>query len=418
MSAGTDTQTVKSGLGKKFDKFAGKLVNKADNLISNGKGFNPYPGQPYTDMAPATTDALRQMTALASQGNPFYQPAADFTQGLIGGDYNHDTSGFESLYGQNPNAVAQYGTGIASGATAADAGRRYAGGIASGTDAANAVGQYATGIASGKNGIATESDFRSLLNQVNPEFENNVQNVLGDVRDEIQGQFGGASYGAASNTGYLTKGLGDVATKMRSDNFYNNLAAQRGLTQDITGVQAQNINNQMNAANSLSAEQAGNIGHQLAAAGLISGEQLANIQNQLGAAGMLSGEQQTGFQNNRGILGDIANLNQVSLQNQAQGVGMAPSVYGQQYLPASILAGVGQTQQGQTDKELAALMEQFNIKDMQGWNRLMAGAGALGGAVPGATQNQTTQTPTNPVGQIAGAALGASQIIPSIFNFR
>lgn len=373
-----DTATSTTNLGKKATKVSNKVLNEVLGLVKGGEGFNPYPGQPYTDMSGQTVAALNQMEQLAGQGNPFYQGAADFTSNLIGGGLNHDTSGLEALYGQNPNAIATYGTGIASGA-----------------EGANALDQYGRQIASGALGINTEGDYRDLLGRVDPEFENVVQATANDIGDQIQRQFGGASYGSASNADFLTKGIGDVVSQMRSANFYNNLNAQRGILGDITGLQGQNIANQLGAASALSGEQMGNIGQQLQ------------------AMGMLSGEQQAGFNNNRGILGDIANLNQQSIQNQMAGVQMAPSVYAQQYLPAQMLASVGGAYDAQANRELQALMDQYNIGQQAPWNRAQAAANILigGAGQNGATTQQTTQQASNPLGSIAGGTILLSQLL-------
>lgn len=451
LTGGGDKSVTTTSFNKNVTGLGNQIAKKAGSLLDRGKGFNPYTGQPYTDMSSQTTSALQQMQQLAGQGNPFYQPAADFTGGLIGGDYAHDTSGFSALYGQNPNALAQNVGGIASGAQGItvngqlqsllnagmpNAAQQYGGGIASGDQSQTAIDQYGRRIAAGNKGIDTEAAYRDLMGRVDPEFENVVQNTANDVGDQIQRQFGGASFGSGSNADYLTKGIGDVVSKMRSDNFYNNINTQRGMLGDITGVQNQNINNILGASGMLSSEQGNNLSRQLSAAGLISGEQLAglnaqsnilgqmggfqnaNIQNQMAAAGALSGEQQQGFNNNRGILGDVANLNQQSLTNQMQGVGMAPSVYGQQYLPSQIMAGVGGAYDAQSQRELDALMQQYFMRDNQGWNRLNAATGVLGGAAggTGSTQTQQVQEQSNPLGSIAGGAVLASQILPAILS--
>jgi len=298
-----------------------------------------------------------------------------------------------------------------------NAAQQYTGGIANGTNVANAVDQYGRPIASGDKAIGTEADYRSLMSAVDPSFEAMLGNTLNDVGDQLQRQWGGASYGSAGNADYVTKGIGQLSDQLRSQHFYDNLNFQRGVLGDITGVQGNNLVNQLNAAGMLSGEQGANLGRQLQAAGLISGEQLAglnsqanilgqigqfqnqNINNQLNAAGMLSGEQQTGY------------------ENQLAGVQMAPSVYAQQYLPAQILAGVGGAYDAQAQKELQALMDQFNIKQQRPFNQLGGITGLLTG-MPAQSQTQTLNQASNPLGSIAGGALLASQIIPGIFGGR
>jgi len=418
-SRNSDQQVSETSYGKQGDKLLNNALEEANRLLKNDKGYAAYPGQPYTDMSPETLAALQQMGQLAGQGNPFYDGAQTFTNDLITGHYN-------------PDAIAAYGTGIASGAQGITAGnqlqqllgqgmpnaaQQYTGGIANGTNVANAVDQYGRPIASGDKAIGTEADYRSLMSAVDPSFEAMLGNTLNDVGDQLQRQWGGASYGSAGNADYVTKGIGQLSDQLRSQHFYDNLNFQRGVLGDITGVQGNNLVNQLNAAGMLSGEQGANLGRQLQAAGLISGEQLAglnsqanilgqigqfqnqNINNQLNAAGMLSGEQQTGY------------------ENQLAGVQMAPSVYAQQYLPAQILAGVGGAYDAQAQKELQALMDQFNIKQQRPFNQLGGITGLLTG-MPAQSQTQTLNQASNPLGSIAGGALLASQIIPGIFGGR
>lgn len=176
----TSTQTTSSAPWGAAQPYLKKAMKKAGNFLEDKRGFNPYPGQAYVPFSGETESALSGITNLANQGNPFYGGARDFTQGLIGGQFNADTSGF-----------------------------------------------------------------RGLLGNVDSEFENVVQTTANDLGDQIQRQFGGASYGAPENASYLTKGVGDVVSRMRSDNFFNRQNLQRGLLGDIANLEQQDIGNRM-----------------------------------------------------------------------------------------------------------------------------------------------------------------------------
>lgn len=337
----TSSQTTSSGPWKPTQPYLKDAMSEAQRLYENDKGFKPFPGEGYVPFSSQSQTGLNQMQSLASKPNQFYGGAADFTKGLIGGKYNLDQSGYQGLMGQNPNAISQYGTGIASGAQ----------------------------------GIGTEGDYRSMLGNQNAEFENVVQNTANDVGDQIQRQFGGASYGSGSNADYLTKGVGDVVSRMRSDNFFNNQNLQRGLLGDISGIQGQNIN------------------------------------NRLGAAGMLSGEQQQGFGNTRGLLGDMSNLSQMDIQNRMGGLGMADSVYNSQYLPAERMLGVGGAYEGKAGEKLQSEMDAFNTKQMAPWDRLAQAFGMFSGTGAQGNRVQTSVSqPTDIWSKLLGGGLLASQV--------
>jgi hypothetical protein len=409
-STNTSTNTTNSGPWQPTQGALKDILGEAGRLYDKNKGFKAYPGQTWTDFAPETEQALSSITGMAGQPNPFSGGATNFTKNLIGGGYNLDQSGFESLLGQNPNALATYGTDIASG------NRSIGGGLNPKLQAlmgqtGNAIGQNAGGIASGAEGLGTEGDYRSLFNQVDPEFEKVVQSTLGDVGDQIQSQWGGASFGSGGNTEALTRGLGDVSSRMRSDNYARNLAAKQGLLGDITGVQGANLSNRLNASTALSGEQSNALGQRAGLLGQMGQFGAQDIANQLGAAGALSGEQQTGFGNTRGLYGDMSNLSQQDIQNRMGGLGAMDSVYQSQYLPAQMLAGVGAAKEGKAAEELQARMDKFNIQQMAPWDRLAQYFGIATGT--GQQGNRTTSTvsqPSNPLSSILGAGLLGSQI--------
>lgn len=455
-----------------------RILNQAKRLNKKDKGFNAYPGEGYVPFSDETNQAFGQIQSIAGQGNPFSAGATNFTKGLIGGDYNLDKSGLASILGNNPNAINLYGSGIASGANGinvnpqlqsllgrnADALQSNTSGIASGArsiggalspqlqalmgQTPSAIGQNAGGIASGADKIGTEGDYRSLFDSVDPGFESVVQNTANDLGDQISRQFGGANYGSAGHSDYLTKQVGDVVGKMRSDNFNQNLANKASILGNITGVQSGNLANRLNASSALSGEQgaalaaragligqmgglsAQDISNQLAASGAISNEQAGNraqqssilgqvggfqgqnIGNQLNAAGALSNEQQTGFNNTRGIYGDLANLSQQDIQNRLAGLGQMDSVYASQYLPAQMLAGVGAAKEAKAGEKLQADMDRFAIEDMSDWDRLLNYFGiASGTGAQGGTAVQSVQQPSNPWSSILGGGILASQYL-------
>lgn len=402
-------QTSTSGPWPPAGEQLERILNKSKKLLNKESGFNAYPGQGYVDFAPETQTALGQMTSLASQPNPFYGGAADFTKGLIGGNYNLDQSGLRSILGNNPNAINTYGSGIASGQDKISVNPQLQALLGQN---ANALSSNVGGIASGAEGIGTEGDYRSLMRSVDPDFENTVQNTANDITDQLNRSFGGANFGSAGHTDYLTKQVGDVVGKMRSDNFNQNLANKAGILGSISGIQGSNIANRLGAAGALSGEQSGNRAQQSGILGQVGGFEGDNLNRILSAAGLLSGEQQQGFNNTRGVLGDLANLSQQDIQNRLAGLGVADSVYNSQYLPAERLAGVGAAKEAKDAERLQADMDRFAIEDMSDWDRLMSAFGiASGTGSQGNRVVQSVQQPSNPWSSILGGGILASQYL-------
>ena len=352
-----------------------KILNEAEKLYSKDKGYNPYPEQTWVDPSAETQQAWTDITNLASQPNPFYQPSADFTTSLISGGQNLDTSSFEALQGKdaisvNPQLQSLMG------------------------ETATALDQYGRPIASGEQSINTEADYRALYDSYDENFDAVVQDTADTLTDQINRSFGGASFGSGSHTDYLTDQVGDVVSQMYSDQYNQDIANKTNILNSIGGVQGQNISNQLGAATSLSGEQAGNLAAQAGILGQIGGFQGQNADFQ------------------RGLAGDIANLQAQDIQNQLAGIGVADSVYNSQYLPSQMLAGVGESKESYDAAKLQAEMDAWNAKQQEPWDQLMSYFGIATGT--GATGGETASTvsqPTDPLSSILGALLLGTQAI-------
>lgn len=376
----TSTQTSTSTPWKPSEKALKDILGQAGKLYDKGKGFEAYgTGDPskkgWVPYSSETEQALQQMTSLASQPNPFYAGSSDFTNSLITGGQTLDPSMFQALAGQDAISVnPQLQSLLGQGATAID--------------------QYGRPIASGQQSVNTEADYRSLFNAVDPEFDKVVEQTANTLGDEISRQFGGASYGSAAHTGTITDQIGDVVSQMYSDNFNQNLANKTNILGSISGVQGQNISNQLGAAGMLSGEQAGNQAAKASILGQIGGFQGQNADFQ------------------RGIAGDIANLSQQDIANRLSGIGVADQVYQSQYLPSQMLAGVGAARDTKAAEKLQADMDKYSINNMSDWDRLMQYFGIASGT--GAQGNRTTTSvsqPSDPWSSIIGGGLLGSQFL-------
>jgi len=304
-SSTTSSQTTSSGPWKPSQSYLKGGLKLADKYLDKGKGFKAYPGQGWVDFSGETNQALGSMASMAQQPNPFYSGASNFTQGLIGGNYNLDQSGYQALQGQGPN---------------------------------------------------TEGDYRAMLDGENEAYNQVRQRTADTMGDQIQRQFGGASYGAPENADYLTRGVGDVLSRMDSNNYFQRQGMKQGLLNNITGVQQQ------------------------------------------------------GFDNQRGLLGDMSNLSQQDINNRMGGLSMADSVYQSQYLPAQMLAGVGAAKEGKAGEQLQSEMDKFNINQQSKWNQLAQAMGVFTGTGAQGNQTQTSVSqPTDIWSKLLGGGLLASQ---------
>lgn len=305
-STQTSSQTTSSAPWKPAQGELKGAINLAGKYLDKGKGFKAYPGEGYVPFSSETNQALSGITNKAQQGNPFYSGASNFTQGLLGGQYNLDQSGYQNLMGQGPN---------------------------------------------------TEGDYRAMLNGENAAYDQVRQTTANTLGDQIQRQFGGASYGAPENASYLTKGVGDVLAQMDSNNYFQRQGLQQGLLNSITGVQQQN------------------------------------------------------FDNTRGLLGDMSNLSQQDINNRMGGLSMMDQVYNSQYLPDQMLAGVGAAKEAKSGEQLQAAMDKYYINKQAPWERLASAYGIFSGTGQQGNSTQTSVSqPTDIFSKLLGGGLLASQI--------
>lgn len=279
-----------------------------------------------------------------------------------------------------------------------------------------------TGIASGVNGIGTEADYRRILGDAggksaadqnltdmasgaylkegNPYYRELLDKEINSAQDKMQTMYAGKGrYGSMS----AQKGIGDMTSNMllqglnedwnrnqanmltansmidaqRNAGINNRLNAVSG----ITGVQGQNLSNQMAAANQMTNARA-------AEAGLLSdiaGNRFsADQSNQLNAIN--AAQTQAGMY-------DLANQNRMAESNQQlQAANMLQQAQQQEYenrltgANAQITAGTAFDAQRQA--ELDDAVARWYANDNEDWNRLAMYTQALSGSA----QNYGTQT--------------------------
>lgn len=159
----------------------------AQTAYKSGTGFDPFPGSTVVPFSPQTLQSQQQTQDIAGRGNPLNDAAMNATQGII-----------------------------------------------------NSGG-----------GINTEGDLRSLLGQSgNPYYAGVVNQQAGQLADDINRGFSAnGRYGSQAQVNDLSSQIGDFRNKAMSDQWNQNIANQRGIIGDISGVEGQNTGNVMAAAN-------------------------------------------------------------------------------------------------------------------------------------------------------------------------
>ena len=299
--------------------FLTEVLKGAQSAYQGGGGFDYFPGSTVVPFAPQTQQAMAGIEAQANAGNPLGIASRDQALGIL-----------------NSGGMSDW--------------QRTALG-----------GTY--DIATGAKSIGTEGDLRGLLNESsNPYYENVVNREAGKLTDDInRGVSGEGRYGSAYHSGTVADQVGDFREKAMSNQWNQNIANQRGLLGDITGVQGANLANMVGAGGQINA--AGN-----AAAG-----------------------------------------------NVAQFASMAPGIYNQQFAPYERLASVGAQQEDLSTRTMQDAINRFNTEQQTPWsllaayNALIGGAGQLGGT-------STTQVPSpSLLQQILGGGVAGLGLLGGLF---
>src|SRR5688572_13433799 len=116
---------------KPAQRYLKDVMADAQKFYNAGRGYKAPPFPTWVPMSAQTTEALGGMMDMARQPNAIGDDAMASIRKLMAGGNISTKDDFWNLYGQDPNAIAAFGTGIASGA----------------------------------NGINTEGDYRALFGQ-------------------------------------------------------------------------------------------------------------------------------------------------------------------------------------------------------------------------------------------------------------
>jgi hypothetical protein len=386
------------------------------------------------------------------------QTAMSFFGDVAGGGYNPSTSGFDYMFRQAaPNNMApgiNWGLGqYAQGA--GDIGVKPFWDVNRGSQqfGGEANAMYDP-FRTGETAIGTGTDFRDIygraqapgaaedyltstargdyLAEGNPYFRELLTKEAERLGDQVTGMFSGAGrYGSGAHQGVLGETVGDFTLKGLSDDFTRERglqmtaaqaieAAQQGrLGQQLdamvgqTGVEGQNIANQLRAADSQSDLGQFLLSLQRGLAGDVTGLQSQNVSRQLdttlaqrGFAGedwqrqmdaMLSGfgANQENLQNQMGAAGDAAGISSLGLQQALGYINALPTIQQNRTFAPQLQMQAGAVQDQYNQQLVNDMISRFYQQDMQPWTQLGALQAAAQGAAGqyGMAQQMTQQNP-------------------------
>jgi hypothetical protein len=398
-------------------------AREAQNLYNSGHGFNIYPGPTTAEPSRNTMLGMQGLTNVAldpmsyqlaqnpmqlsnqlfSQGGlmaPSHQ-AMGFYGDIASGGLNPSTRELEHTYqlaGQmSPEADAlfkQFISGAGGSVGTFDDFRD----IYGRAQLPGAAENYLTSTARG-----------DYLEDGNPHFRSWLETEAERMGDQISGMMSGSGrFGSGAHTGVMGEEIGNFMTKGLSEDF----ARERAL--------------QMQAAQTMEAAQQGRLGHQLAAVHGMTGVGADDLNRQLQAAFAQRQFAGDDWQRQHAAAGDLFNAQQQNLANQFMGaqsaaglsnegimnalnyIGALPTIQQNRLFAPQLLQQVGAQQDQANQAMINDMISRFYQHDMQDWTRLGAlQAAAQGSAGDYGTTHRVMQQPPNynPLFQLGGGLL-------------
>lgn len=316
---------------------------EAQKIYASGKGGNVYQGDTTAGLGAGTQSGIKAVSQAAA----------------------------------NPNTGANtYGT-FGNLASSATAGANNYSNMLTGLGKITTGSGYENLLASTKGPLSSEKNLGAMasgeyLKSGNPYFNSAIQGQLDATADQVQSQFSGAGrYGSGANTSVLTQQLGNIRSTALADQFNRDSANMLAANGQIDSATLGRLNAQSGAL-----------------AGL-TGVQNQNIQNQMGQITSAAGIKNQGIQTAGNLTQQQAALDQQKWQNMLTG--------GQAQIQA------GQLQDRAKQAELDAALAKFQATDNKDWTRLgLLQAAASGSAGNYGTGTTTQRTSTNPLSVLGG----------------
>lgn len=402
--ATTQTQTRPLKQFKKIYRQIGreapKLYNKTDS--------DPYKGDRIADFNAGQKDAFNMIGGLADANTQYSTDALSNLGGIIGGD------GLAAGMGKPLNIMGNVATGKNEIETGSDYGKianRMAR-LGGNTEKFSGVGDYKNLMGEANDKFYSERYLDDmargrLVGGGNPELENIIRQSNQNVQNLVNARMAGSgSYGGSRYASNMTRELTDAEQRLRYQNYENERARQMQAVGMLDAAQAAGFGQQATATQGLANARTQDLQNRLATTnaqmGALAGQtgvQGQNIQNQLGAAGQMAGTLQQGQ------------------ANRLAGMGLSPAMQQASFLGGQALLGAGNAMQQQDQKELDALIQYYNENRDAPWTHLakLGAAGGMGNQYGNTTQTQNASLWESIIGGLAGAGGLAGSLFNGLF---
>lgn len=343
MSGGGSTQQTSQNIDTNKDVWAGAkpyigdILGSAQGLYNTGAGTQTWGGPLVAGLPDYLTHGQRVAGQTAGNSVGMFNPTLATALGM-----SSNGSGLTAAYDQPMGILGQIGSGQNQITTGGAFGN-----VAQSAAGPTAASQYLTGMA-GSDG------------STNPWLQQQLDANANRIGNRVASQMSGAGrYGSFGHADALARSVNESNLPLLSSAY----EADQG--------------RKLAAAGQIDASRRAADATQLAALTGQTGVQGQNIGNQLGAAGQQAG---------------ILNFGQGNAQNWA---GMLPGLNALQYDPATRMMGIGGMQQAQSQADIDAQRALFEQQQNVPWTALGKYASIFGGIAP-SFQNagQTTGTVT------------------------
>lgn len=378
-----------------------QINSSAQNLYNTGAGSQTWGGPLVAPQSQQTQMGINALTNTAqSQMGSAGQPAA-YGQNQI--QNNGLTSGYQA-------PMSTYG-GIASGQNGITTGGQYgqlgasAGAIGSGAAGnLNGVGDQANGMASGMGPTSSSSNLADMAAGKNAGNNPYLQQMLQDNANLIGNRVGSQMSGAGrlGSFGYgdaMARSITAANAPILSSAYENDQNRMLSANSQIDSSQRA-LDASRQGALGLAGQMYGNAGN-MGLAG--NAQQLSALQGQTGVQGQNISNQMQGASGQAGIL----NAGQ---QNAAQWASMMPQLQQSAYMPGNTLMAAGDYQNQYNQQNIDAQRQLFQQQQQMPWTQLSNYEGAVSGLAPltGAAGSSTGNTQTQqqtPWTQYAGLGI-------------
>lgn len=245
------------------------------------------------------------------------------------------------------------------------------GGATQGAWNPNAISQNLASTARGENIGANNQYLNQMLDFANQRAANAL-----NANFSAAGRYGSGAHSSKVADAFSANEIG--ARQQALENDFNRMFQAN---QMLSGEQQQGFANRMSAIDRVGNEQNQNILQRMQAAQAVGNEALQNYNARLAALQGQTGVQGNNAQLSLNAANMLGNLGQQGAGNIAQFAGLAPTIYDQNFANERALMGAGQAEEQYAQGAMDDARANWDESQNEAWKRLEAYGGALGMAV-------------------------------------